>query len=181
VEPKKDAIYSFRTTNIKGRAYVQVNERLRFFKERYPNWTIFTEILDRTQEEILMRAIIKDENDKFRAEGLAHEMKSTSMINKTSYVENCQTSAIGRALGFLGIGITDSIATAEEVSIAMEAQDALSKEDKRLKNEISELLKKIADQEFVAKASKFIEGTDSINLLKSALVKVQEQYQKENL
>ena len=55
--------------------------------------------------------------------GLAQEDRSSSMINKTSFVENCETSAVGRALGFLGIGIESSIATAEEVSMAIAKQD----------------------------------------------------------
>jgi hypothetical protein len=53
---------------------------------------------------------------------MAQEDKAASMINKTSYVENCETSAVGRALGFLGIGIETSIATADEVSMAVNKQ-----------------------------------------------------------
>jgi hypothetical protein len=51
-------------------------------------------------------------------------VQGSSNINKTSYVENCETSAIGRALAMLGIGIDTSIASANEVS------DAISKQDK---------------------------------------------------
>ena len=59
------------------------------------------------------------------AQGHAHEEKSSSNINKTSYVENCETSAIGRALGILGIGIDTSVATANEVQDAIDKQQAI--------------------------------------------------------
>ena len=58
------------------------------------------------------------------ATGHAQEDKASSNINKTSYVENCETSAVGRALGFLGIGIETSIATADEVAMAIAKQEA---------------------------------------------------------
>ena len=57
------------------------------------------------------------------AQGMAQEDRTSSMINKTSYVENCETSAVGRCLGFLGIGVEDSIASAEEVEMAIAKQD----------------------------------------------------------
>ena len=57
------------------------------------------------------------------AQGHAHEEKGSSNINKTSYVENCETSAVGRALAILGIGIDTSIASANEV------QDAIAKQE----------------------------------------------------
>ena len=50
-----------------------------------------------------------------RATGYAYEKEGSTFINKTSYIENCETSAIGRALGIFGIGIDGSVASAEEV------------------------------------------------------------------
>ena len=64
----------------------------------------------------------------FIAQGMAQEDKSSSRINQTSFVENCETSAVGRALGFLGIGIETSIATADEVDMAIKKQDSTSKD-----------------------------------------------------
>ena len=61
------------------------------------------------------------------AQGMAQEDRTSSRINQTSYVENCETSAVGRALGFLGIGIETSIATADEVDMAIAKQDAPKK------------------------------------------------------
>ena len=54
--------------------------------------------------------------------GIAYEKEGASFINKTSALENCETSSVGRALGFLNIGIDTSIATAEEVGNAIHQQ-----------------------------------------------------------
>jgi len=67
---------------------------------------------------------------------MAQEDKSSSRINQTSYVENCETSAVGRALGFLGIGIETSIATADEVGMAIEKQNTSAPATKESLNEI---------------------------------------------
>ena len=57
------------------------------------------------------------------ATGLAQEKENSSFINKTSFVENCETSAWGRALGNLGIGIDTAVASAEEVKNAILNQE----------------------------------------------------------
>ncbi|MCQ2771082.1 MAG: hypothetical protein MJ236_04705, partial [Clostridia bacterium] len=53
---------------------------------------------------------------------IPQEKESSSFINKTSFIENCETSAVGRALGFAGIGSKTSIASAEEVRNAINNQ-----------------------------------------------------------
>ncbi len=117
--------YKFKTTNIRGKQYVEVNERIKFFRqeEQYKNWGIRTEfpIIDDTQCLCLCTITTPDGN--VVAQGHAHEEKGSSNINKTSYVENCETSAVGRALALLGIGIDTSIASANEV------QDAIAKQE----------------------------------------------------
>ena len=70
------------------------------------------------------KCIIADTSQRVVATGHAHEERSSSHINKTSYVENCETSAIGRALAMMGIGIDTSIASANEV------QDAIAKQER---------------------------------------------------
>jgi hypothetical protein len=54
--------------------------------------------------------------------GHAYEREDSTFINKTSYIENCETSAVGRALGMLGLGIDTSVASAEEVQNAINNQ-----------------------------------------------------------
>lgn len=114
-----------KTVNIKGKNYVMVNERIKHFRtsEEYKGWSLSTEIISLTEDSCVLKAIICDENGVIKATGIAQEDRTSSMINKTSFVENCETSAWGRALGCLGIGIDDSIATAEEVNMAVKKQE----------------------------------------------------------
>ena len=88
-----------KTVNIKGKEYVEVNTRLKFFREVYPEFTLDTEIIEITEDTITMKAIILNEEGRLIASGTAKERSGSSFINKTSYVENCETSAWGRALG----------------------------------------------------------------------------------
>ena len=118
--------YKFKTTNIRGKQYVEVNERIKFFRQEdeYKNWTISTEFTALDSEMCVCKCIIADKDQRVIATGHAHEERSGSHINKTSYVENCETSAIGRALAMMGIGIDTSIASANEVNDAIAKQSA---------------------------------------------------------
>lgn len=114
-----------KTVNIKGKDYVEVNERLKYFRneKKYEGYSLESQIINLTEDGIItIKAIIKDANDRVVATGLAQEKESSSFINKTSFVENCETSAWGRALGNLGIGIDTSVASAEEVQNAIKNQ-----------------------------------------------------------
>jgi hypothetical protein len=71
----------------------------------------------------IIKAHIKDADGKLLATGTAYEKEGSSNINRTSYIENCETSAIGRALGFCGIGIDTSIASYEEVATSIMQQE----------------------------------------------------------
>tara|TARA_Y100001972_G_scaffold123486_1_gene170826 strand:+ start:2500 stop:3027 length:528 start_codon:yes stop_codon:yes gene_type:complete len=108
-----------KTVNIKGKEYVEVNTRLKFFREVYPEFTLDTEIIEITEDTITMKAIILNEEGRLIASGTAKERSGSSFINKTSYVENCETSAWGRALGNFGIGLDTAVASADEVSNAI--------------------------------------------------------------
>ena len=74
--------------------------------------------------EVLMKTTIKDSEGIIKSTGLAHEVQEASYINKTSYIENCETSAVGRALAMLAIGIDTSMASADEVEIAIAKDEA---------------------------------------------------------
>ena len=108
-----------KTVNIKGKQYVEVNERVKYFIKNYPGWSIETEMLSDQDGVCVFKASVRDESGRIMATGHAYEKESSSYINKTSYIENCETSAVGRALGFLGIGIDTSIASSDEVINAM--------------------------------------------------------------
>ena len=116
--------YKFKTTNIRGKQYVEVNERIKFFRQedKYSLWGIRTEFPIIDSEQCLCKCTITDADGDIIAQGHAHEERGSSNINKTSYVENCETSAVGRALAMLGIGIDTSIASANEVEEAIAKQ-----------------------------------------------------------
>ena len=122
-----------KTTNIKGKQYAEVHERIKHFRgePNYASLGINTEVLewDKDKEEIIIRATIYDTNrdiGRILASGIAHERRDdkNSFVNKTSYVENAETSAIGRALACMGIGIEDAYASAFEVANAVAQQNA---------------------------------------------------------
>ena len=115
------------TVKIKNSDYVLVNERLKYFRENYTDWSLESEILSVENGVCIIKAIIKDDKGIIKATGHAYEKEDSSFINKTSYIENCETSAWGRALGNLGIGIDTSVASAEEVQNAILNQE---KDDK---------------------------------------------------
>ena len=113
-----------KTTAIKGKQYAEVNERVTAFRKLYPEGSIVTEILSVDEGRCVMRATVSTGEGVILGTGTACEERGASMINKTSYIENCETSAIGRALGMCGIGIAASIASAEELLGALAAQEA---------------------------------------------------------
>jgi len=119
--------YKFKTTNIRGKQYVEVNERIKFFRqeEQYKNWTLMSEFTHLDADVAVCKATIADDKGRVVSTGHAHEERGSSNINKTSFVENCETSAIGRALAMLGIGIDTSIASANEVEEAIAKQQAM--------------------------------------------------------
>lgn len=114
---------TLKTTNIKGKEYVEVNERLKYFRSNYPNFSLISEVVEKTPSSILIKATIFNEEERPVATGLAEEKEGSTYINKTSYVENCETSAWGRALGNFGIGIDSQVASYDEVANAILNQD----------------------------------------------------------
>ena len=115
-----------KTVNIKGKEYVEVNERVKYFRtsKEYEGWSIETKLLKFSEGVCVVKATVLNAEGRKMAEGLAYEREDSTFINKTSYLENCETSAVGRALGFLGIGIDTSIASSDEVQNAMTNQPA---------------------------------------------------------
>ena len=130
-----------KTINIKGKEYVEVNERLKYFRSHYPNHTLTSEVIEKTPDSILILTTIRNDNGVAVATGLAEEIKGSTFINKTSYVENCETSSWGRALGNLGIGLDTSVASAEEVQNAIANQKEVLKFDSDKYRKIAEKLK----------------------------------------
>lgn len=115
---------NLKTIPVKGKQYVEVNQRVMAFRELYPEGSIYSDIVEIGNGVVTIKATVSDANGRILATGMAYEKEGSSFINKTSYIENCETSAVGRALGFLGIGIDGSIASYEEVENAKVQQNA---------------------------------------------------------
>jgi hypothetical protein len=124
----REASASLKTTAIKGKEYAEVNQRVKVFRMLFPMGCISTDIVNADNGMVVMKANVYDEEGKLLSTGTAYEKEGSSNINRTSYIENCETSAIGRALGFLGIGIDTSIATYEEVATAILQQEEKASE-----------------------------------------------------
>lgn len=120
-----------KTSPIQGREYAEVNQRIKAFRSICPGGAIITELLSNDGGVCVFRATIYDEQQKIIGTGTAYEKEGSSFINKTSYIENCETSAVGRALGMCGFGIDTSIASAEEVGNAILNQNQPRQEAKK--------------------------------------------------
>lgn len=182
------------TTNIKGKDYAEVNQRIKAYRMIYPSGTLRT-VLEKNENGIcIFRAYVYDDTGRILATGTAQEKEDSSFINETSYIENCETSALGRALGIAGFGIDTSIASAEEVANAIANQNKPMTKEEALKVKLSfgkyknktmeEILK--VDKEYLewllsnSKNEKVIKCC-SIILEKKAPNEMTEEEQKDNL
>jgi hypothetical protein len=109
------------TIAIHGREYQTVAFRVQKFREAHPDWGLLTNVVERDGECVVVQAQIENENGRILATGHAEEYRKASQINRTSALENAETSAIGRALAALGFGGTE-FATANEVANAIHQQ-----------------------------------------------------------
>lgn len=115
------------TINIHGKEYETVASRVQRFRERYKfEYCLFTEIIYRGESEVVMKATIAAPDGTIIATGHAEESRTSSQINRTSALENCETSAIGRALAAFGMAGTE-YASADEVANAIHQQAAPAK------------------------------------------------------
>ena len=116
--------------NIKGKEYITVNERLKHFRSSadFKGWSITESIESLTEKEGIFKVVIKNSNGVEMVSAHAQEYRDSSYINKTSFVENGFTSALGRALGYLGIGIDTSMPSAQEMQNAIHNQENPKKE-----------------------------------------------------
>lgn len=143
---------------VKGKNYVEVNTRVKAFRELCPEGMISTEIIEMADGVVTIKATIATEEGRIVSTGLAQEKESSSFINKTSYIENCETSAVGRALGFLGIGIDGSMCSADELATALNNQNKKPTTDKGMDDHFE---KKISAND-VKIIEKMVEGKDAL-------------------
>jgi spore germination protein GerM len=111
-----------KTISIHGKEYATVALRVAIARRVLGTaLDVVTKIVSIDKDTVVMQAdIIID--GKHVSTGHAEENRKASRINTTSALENAETSAVGRALAFCAF-ISDGIASAEEVSTAIEQQD----------------------------------------------------------
>ncbi len=115
------------SVKIHGKEYITVAERVDEFHKKHPNGSIQTELVKFGDGIVITKThVYPDVSDTIRKfTGLAYEEIGSSQINRTSALENCETSSCGRAITFaMGTsGKTDSIASADEVQNAIHQQE----------------------------------------------------------
>ena len=130
---------------------MMVNERVKAFRDNFPGYALLSEIVKLTDDTVVIKASILDSEQRLIATGYAQEDRTSSQINSTSYVENCETSAWGRALANLGIGIDVAISSADELANAIVQQNSDKASDKQIAY-LKNLLKKVGypEDEYLA-------------------------------
>lgn len=114
----ENANNEIQTIQLKNKNYAPVNERIKAFRKVYPTGSIMTNIESQDENSITMVTTVRDEDDNIIATGRASEKKTQSGINSIRLIENCETSAVGRALGIAGFGVDTSVASAEDMEKA---------------------------------------------------------------
>jgi hypothetical protein len=109
--------------NIRGKEYQTVALRVQMFREQHPEHSLTTAVICRDDDCVVMQATIADPTGRVIANGHSEEYRKSSQINRTSALENAETSAIGRALAAFGLAGTE-FASANEVQNAIHQQGA---------------------------------------------------------
>lgn len=107
-----------KAVDIKGKKYVLVSDRIQYFNANYPNGSIETELVSLPDAEmVIVRATVTPDCKDFERKFSDYSQATwgEGYINKSSALENCSTSAVGRALAYMGIGIIDSVASLDEI------------------------------------------------------------------
>jgi hypothetical protein len=142
------------TIEVGKKSYAEVSQRIKAFRKLYPEGFILTEIISNENGVCVMKASVgyyENDNKKILGEGIAYEKEGSSFINKTSYIENCQTSAVGRALGMMGFGIDTDIASAEEMQNAITNQTITKTQADSLKLTIKNNPDKLGEEAILKK------------------------------
>lgn len=115
---KEDKQLKDKAIDIKGKKYVLVSDRINYFNENYPNGSINTELVSSPNSEmvIVKSTVIPDVDKPARQfSDYSQAVIGEGMVNKVAALENASTSATGRALAYMGIGVIDSVASVDEM------------------------------------------------------------------
>ena len=170
-EELKAANQTIKTVDIKGKQYAEVSQRIKAFRMCFPEGSIRTYIILNENGVCVIRAEVATAEGKVLGTGTAFEEQNANYINKVSYIENCETSAVGRALGMAGFGVDVAVASAEEVMNANQTSNATKKQAKKEeKQEVVENMK-ITDNMVEALAKRIVDDNiDQAKLLKLSKV-----------
>lgn len=170
---------TLKTLDVKGKEYAPVTERIKAFRTLYPEGTITTELISNQNGVCVFRATVLTDEGRVLGTGTAQENQNASFINKTSYIENCETSAVGRALGMAGIGIDGSMCSADELLNALKAQKAMQNPEPKAPIPASgSTVTKIEPDTINRRATELHEFAASIGKPDTALKKMLESLQK---
>ena len=96
--------------------YETVAQRLERFWTAYPHGQIITNMMHYDGSTVIFRCESFDDDGRLLSTGWAHEEYGNSPVNKTSFLENCCTSAIGRCISNGPLGHTGERASSEEMA-----------------------------------------------------------------
>jgi hypothetical protein len=164
-EELKKANKTIVPVEIKGKKYAEVNQRIMAFRSIFPEGFIKTEIVSLADNVVVIRAEVGNDG-KVLGTGTAFEEQSANYINKTSYIENCETSAVGRALGMAGFGTDCAVASAEEMQGVAKTREADEKNVEFIQNAIIS-----EDKQMVLKKMCETEGVDIKKLCEKCNIK----------
>jgi len=145
-----------------------VADRIIYFNENYKNGSITTELItEHSSDKIIIKATVTPDiatPQRFFT-GYSQATVGQGYINKTSALENAETSAVGRALAMMGIGVIESVASVDEINKAKteEQIQKLNKIEEKIQkvdkdDDKKKQIKKICDLK--CKDKKLVSGED---------------------
>lgn len=165
--------------------YTTVEERLKLYREDYPDYSVMTEILHYTPDDkivikaTLYRDNVEMEKGTFHSTGIAEETPE-GYVNKTSRVENCETSAVGRALanaGYTGKGGRPSREEMEKVERLSTKKEPTKPKPKKEEPspEPDDKQSLEVDDEIIAKLQTFTKIEDTIEWYNTTMGKAEDK------
>lgn len=112
--------------DVHGKEYAEVKERIKVFRYAFPEGSIATKLISLDENKCVFKAEVFNENGSLLSSGHAQETIA-SVKFKDSLLEVAETSAVGRALGFLGLGIKNAVASSDEVKRSGETEELRNK------------------------------------------------------
>ena len=128
----KDKSLQDKAIKIKGNDYVLVSNRILYFNENYKNGSIRTRLVSEPSDQMVVieAKVIPDiETPERYFSGFSQAKWGQGMVNTTAALENAETSAVGRALAMMGIGVIDSVASVDEMKKSGVKEDAIDEND----------------------------------------------------